>query len=170
MSIKGDTIKVGKPVEEQFHQDFNEPVDSISTCLIYSNAINPSVRCDETVKELCHIRWSSIPKYDDLPSWKNSKGQLVKRLDYIIKMTSNGVSLDFEISYKGKIVASKNVAVDYSESGVAARRSVEHHNFVDSDDDDDSGTYAPPDSERSEAPNWGNLSWDDHIASRIPGM
>ncbi|KAL6788341.1 actin-like ATPase domain-containing protein [Trichoderma sp. SZMC 28012] len=166
----GDTIKVGKPVEEQFHQDFNEPVDSISTCLIYSNAINPSVRCDETVKELCHIRWSSIPKYDDLPSWKNSKGQLVKRLDYIIKMTSNGVSLDFEISYKGKIVASKNVAVDYSESGVAARRSVEHHNFVDSDDDDDSGTYAPPDSERSEAPNWGNLNWDDHISSRIPGM
>ncbi|KAL6696176.1 actin-like ATPase domain-containing protein [Trichoderma pleuroticola] len=165
----GDTIKVGKPVEEQFHQDFNEPVDSISTCLIYSNALNPSRRCDDTVKELCHIRWSSIPKYDDLPSWKNSKGQLVKRLDYIIKMTSNGVSLDFEISYKGKIVASKNVAVDYSESGVAARRSVDHVNVDDSSDDDDSGTYVP-DSERSEAPNWGNLSWDDHIASRIPGM
>ncbi|QYS98213.1 hypothetical protein H0G86_005403 [Trichoderma simmonsii] len=166
----GDTIKVGKPVEEQFHQDFDEPVDNISTCLIYSNTLNPSVRCDETVKELCHIRWSSIPKYDDLPSWKNSKGQLVKRLDYIIKMTSNGVSLDFEISYQGKIVASKNVAVDYSESGVAARRPAEQQLFVDSDDDDDSGTYVPPDSERSEAPNWGNLNWDDHISSRIPGM
>ncbi|KAL7909218.1 actin-like ATPase domain-containing protein [Trichoderma velutinum] len=166
----GDTIKVGKAVEEQFHQDFNEPVDSISTCLIYSNALSPSDRCDNTVKELCHIRWSSIPKYDDLPSWKNPKGHLVKRLDYIIKMTSNGVSLDFEILYEGKIVASKNVAVDYSESGVAARRSVDHHDVDDSDDDDDSGTYVPPGFERSEAPNWGNLSWDDHIASRLPGM
>ncbi|UKZ77423.1 hypothetical protein TrVFT333_005144 [Trichoderma virens FT-333] len=169
----GETIKVGKSIELGFHQYLEEPAETISTCLIYSNAPTPSDRCDETVKELCQVRWSSVPNYDELPSWKNPRGQLLKRLAYIIKMTSNGVSLDFEISHDEKIVASKNVAVDYSESGAAARRSVSRlgngaHNDIDDDDEDDSGTYVPPESEKSKAPNWRNQSWEDHISSRIP--
>ncbi|KAL7950826.1 hypothetical protein V8C42DRAFT_359648 [Trichoderma barbatum] len=161
----GKTIEVGKSIELGFHQDLEEPVESISTCLIYSNALRPSDRCDETVKELCQIRWSSVPKYDDLPSWKTPRGQLLKRLAYVIKMTSNGVSLDFEISHDQKIVASKNVAVDYSESGTAARRS---EPVADGEEDDDSGSYFPPGSRRTGAPNSGSQSWGDHISSRIP--
>ncbi|PTB81529.1 hypothetical protein M440DRAFT_1427388 [Trichoderma longibrachiatum ATCC 18648] len=138
----GETIQVGKCIEMGFHQDLDVPIDTISTSLIYSNALVPSDRCDETVKELCQIHWSRVPNFDQLPLWKNSKGQRVRRLSYVIKMTSNGVSLDFEISHEGKVVAAKNVVVDYSESGAAAavaRRSVAH-----ADDEDDSGTYVPP--------------------------
>ncbi|KAL7936288.1 hypothetical protein V8C35DRAFT_333334 [Trichoderma chlorosporum] len=159
----GETMKVGKSIELGFHQDLEEPVESISTSLIYSDAATPSDRCDETVREFCQIRWSSVPKYDDLPSWKNPRGQVFRRLTYVIKMTSNGVSLDVEISHDQKIVASKNVAIVYSESGTAARRSVSHL-----DDEDDSGTYVPPGPERSEAPNRGHQTWEEHISSRIP--
>lgn len=164
----GDTMKVGKSIELPFHQDFEEPMESVSTDLIYSNAINPSSRCDETVKELCQVRWSSVPKYEELPSWKNSKGRLLKRLTYTIKMTSNGVSLDFEISHKGKVMASKNVTVDYSESGTTARRAVSHLDGDGEGDGDDSSTYAPSRSERSEATNQEYSSWDNYISTRIP--
>ncbi|TFB06377.1 Heat shock 70 kDa protein 12B [Trichoderma ghanense] len=165
---KGETIQVGKCIEMGFHQDLDKPVDSISTYLIYSNAPIPSDRCDETVKELCQIRWSRVPEFDQLPSWRNSKGQSVKRLSYVIKMTSNGVSLDFEISHEGRVVAAKNVVVDYSESGMAARRSAGH-----ADDDDDSGTYVPPGSGKTQAssrvhPVWGSLTWEE-FAARVEG-
>lgn len=163
MELKGEAMPVGKSIEHGFHQDFEGPMNSISTYLIYSNALNPSNRCDETVKELCQVRWSRVPKYDDLPSWKNPKGQMVKRLFYVIKMTSNGVSLDFEISHDRKIVASKNVVVDYRESGSVARRS--ETLVEEEEEDDDSGTYVQPESVRVESPrqSWGQ-SWDDHVA------
>ncbi|KAK4079305.1 hypothetical protein Trihar35433_410 [Trichoderma harzianum] len=164
----GDTMKVGRSMELPFHQDFEEPMESVSTELIYSNATTPSSRCDETVKELCQVRWSSVPKYEELPSWKNSKGRLLKRLTYTIKMTSNGVSLDFEISHKGKVVASKNVAVDYRESGTTARRADSHVDGDGDGDGDDSSTYAPSRSERSEATNQEYSSWDNYISTRIP--
>ncbi|PTB65357.1 hypothetical protein BBK36DRAFT_1205073 [Trichoderma citrinoviride] len=183
----GDTMEVGKSIELGFHQDFDQPADNITTCLIYSNALNPSQRCDETVKELCQVRWARVPDYESLPSWKNSKGQRVKRLDYIIKMTSNGVSLDFEFSHEGRIVASKNVVVDYSESGAAARRSatIADDDAVSLADGDDSGTYVPSGhegagtssrldgiwpSEVVERVNqiWGSQTWDEH-AARVEG-
>ncbi|KAM0256669.1 hypothetical protein ACHAQJ_004823 [Trichoderma viride] len=134
----GETTSVGKSIELGFHQDLEKPLSEIITYLIYSNSPIPSDRCDETVKELCQVRWSRIPKYDDLPKWTNNKGHTIRKLIYVIKMTSNGVSLDFEISHEDKIVASKNVEVDYSESGAAARRSVSRLDL-----DDDSGTYIP---------------------------
>ncbi|KAL7819007.1 hypothetical protein V8C26DRAFT_434149 [Trichoderma gracile] len=163
----GETIQVGKCIEMGFHQDLDKPIDSISTDLIYSNALVPSDRCDETVKELCQIRWSRVPNFNELPSWKNSKGQRVKRLSYVIKMTSNGVSLDFEISHEGRVVAAKNVVVDYSESGTAAaaRRSVAQV------EDDDSGTYVPPGSTNKRAQGsasvnqvWGSMTWREYAA------
>lgn len=139
--IQGDTISTGNCIELGFHQDLEHPMDDIITYLIYSDALNPSNRCDETVKVLCQVRWSRIPKYDSLPTWTNSKSKTIRRLIYVIKMTSNGVSLDFEISHEKKIVASQNVAVDYRESGTVARRS-------ESRVDDDGSVYASP--ERTE--------------------
>lgn len=168
MVIKGDTMKVGKSIELPFHQDLEEPAEKISTCLIYSYAPTPSNRCDDTVKELCQVHWSSVPEYEKLPSWRNSRGQLLKRLSYVIKMTSNGVSLDVEISHDERIVASKNVDVDYSESGTTARRTVSHlDGDGDDDDDDDSSTYVP--SEMTEAPIKMDSSWDDCMSTGIPG-
>jgi hypothetical protein len=137
MDIKGETLSVGKSIELSFHQDLEKPATEIVTYLIYSNSPIPSERCDDTVKELCQVRWSRVPEYEDLPTWKNNKGCIIRKLVYVIKMTSNGVSLDFEISHEDKIVASKNVAVDYSESGAAARRTTDRL------DDDDSGAYVP---------------------------
>ncbi|OTA06912.1 hypothetical protein A9Z42_0077040 [Trichoderma parareesei] len=181
----GEKMEVGKSIELGFHQDLDKPLDSISTHLIYSNALNPSDRCDETVKELCQVRWTRVPDYDSLPSWKNSKGTRLKRLSYIIKMTSNGVSLDFEISHEGRIVASKNVVVDYSESGAAARRSStvagNDDDAVSLADDDDSGTYVPPGHEGAGTSAnsatiwpaevvshvnqvWGGQNWDEYAA------
>ncbi|PTB46849.1 hypothetical protein M441DRAFT_445543 [Trichoderma asperellum CBS 433.97] len=145
----GETITVGKSIELGFSQDFESPASEIVTNLIYSNSPQPSERCDDTVKELCQLRWSRIPKFDDLPTWTNNKGRIIRRLSYVIKMTSNGVSLDFEISHDDRIVASKNVAADYSESGTAAHRHAGHLG------DDNSGTYVPPGK--------GPGGWDDEF-------
>jgi hypothetical protein len=150
MIIQGETINVDKPIEQEFYQDFESPASEIVTNLIYSNSLQPSERCDETVKELCQLRWSRIPKFDDLPTWTNNKGRIIRRLSYVIKMTFNGVSLDFEISHDDKIVASKNVAADYSESGTVAHR---HAGQL---GDDNSGTYVPHGK--------GSGGWDDEFS------
>lgn len=37
-----------------------------------------------------------------------------------MKMISNGVTLDFEIVYKGRVVSSKNIGIDHGHCGALA--------------------------------------------------
>lgn len=88
---------------------------------MYSAAKNPPDRCDASVKRLCMIRWSKVPPFDSLPTWENKKHKVFRHICYEVKMVSDGVSLDFQIFYEGSMVASKNVDVDFTDSGTAFR-------------------------------------------------
>ncbi|KOS18874.1 hypothetical protein ESCO_000809 [Escovopsis weberi] len=114
----------------------SDPNDEIVTELIYSTAAAPPTRCDETVRTLCVIRWSRVPDFEALPSWVNAKGETFRTVHYDVKMVANGVSLDFEISHEGTVVASKNVAVDFDTSGSLFRPPT-HKGDNDGDDSSD---------------------------------
>ncbi|UKZ77425.1 hypothetical protein TrVFT333_005146 [Trichoderma virens FT-333] len=113
----GTTIPVGESVEKGFHWDLVIPATTIETTFIYSTENTPSNRCDETVKKLCDVRWSSVPDFDSLPTWINPIGDVIRRIDYDVKMTSNGVTLDFEIIYNNQVMASKKIGIDYGRCG-----------------------------------------------------
>ncbi|EHK15660.1 uncharacterized protein TRIVIDRAFT_228686 [Trichoderma virens Gv29-8] len=113
----GTTIPVGESVEKGFHRDLVIPATTIETTFIYSTENAPSNRCDETVKELCDVRWSSVPDFDSLPTWINPIGDVIRRVNYDVKMTSNGVTLDFEIIYNNQVMASKKIGIDYGRCG-----------------------------------------------------
>lgn len=111
-ATKGETIPVGKPITKGFCVNIIKPVNWLSTRLIYSTSSTPSKRYDETVKELYELAWSTVPDFYSLPTWINPKGETIRRISYDIKMESNGVTLDFEVIYKGQVVASKNLGID----------------------------------------------------------
>ncbi|VUC27157.1 unnamed protein product [Clonostachys rosea] len=111
-------LRIGEPISDKpcrasFWQDFTEPDNEIKTELVYSEAEVPPSRCDDTVKQLCEIKWENIPKFNTLPIWTNCEGEDLRQLVYEVQMASDGVSLDFAILYRGQRVASKNVSVDF---------------------------------------------------------
>ncbi|KAM0256664.1 hypothetical protein ACHAQJ_004818 [Trichoderma viride] len=113
----GETIPVGEFTEKAFYNDIEKPIKSLSTDLIYSTSAIPSKRRDETVKELYKLHWSSVPDFHSLPTWINPKGQTIRRICFSIRMTSNGVTLDFEVLYGNKVMASKKIGIDYGHCG-----------------------------------------------------
>ncbi|CAH0049475.1 unnamed protein product [Clonostachys solani] len=111
-------LRIGDPISDEpcrasFWQDFTEPDTEIKTELVYSEAEVPPSRCDDSVKQLCEIKWERIPGFNTLPLWTNTEGQELRQLVYELQMASDGVSLDFAIVHKGKRVVSKNVSVDF---------------------------------------------------------
>ncbi|PON21805.1 hypothetical protein TGAM01_v209392 [Trichoderma gamsii] len=116
----GETIPVGDFISKGFYTDLTHSISSQSTELIYSTSATPPKRCDETVKKLYNLHWSTVPKFSKLTTWVNSKGRTIRRFCFDTKMTSNGVTLDFEIVYKGQVVASKNIGIDYGHCGALA--------------------------------------------------
>ncbi|KAK5990391.1 hypothetical protein PT974_08659 [Cladobotryum mycophilum] len=121
----GENIVEDKPICHAFSQEISNPDEEIVTELIYSSAINPPTRYDETVKPLCRVRWSKVLEFDKLPSWTNDKGETYRTIDFDIRMIANGVSLDFEIFHDGQVVAAKNVAVEFDISSSSTRPQTE---------------------------------------------
>ncbi|KAL7909220.1 hypothetical protein GGI35DRAFT_493223 [Trichoderma velutinum] len=119
-----DTIPVDEPVVEPFCHDLTEPVEKLNITFIYSTAPTPSTRCDETVKQLCEVYWSSVPDFYSLPTWTNSEKDVIRRVSFDVKMMSNGVTLDFEIIYNNQVMASKNFAIDYTSCGSTVNQSL----------------------------------------------
>ncbi|EHK40875.1 uncharacterized protein TrAtP1_004241 [Trichoderma atroviride] len=116
----GETIPVGQSISKGYRTDLEMPVTHYSTKLIYSTSATPPKRCDKTVKKLCRLQWSTVPEFNRLPTWVNSKGRTIRQFCFDTNMTSNGVTLDFEIIYKGQSVASKNIDIDYGHCGALA--------------------------------------------------
>lgn len=122
---QNEAVSTDDPIRHTFWQDLEYPEEEIVTELIYSLAFTPPMRCDESVKDYCRIRWSKIPNFHELPEWKNKKGQSFRQICYEIRMITDGVSLDFQIFHNRTMVASKNVAVDFHGGGVSNRREVD---------------------------------------------
>ncbi|KAL7927677.1 hypothetical protein ACQKWADRAFT_325165 [Trichoderma austrokoningii] len=114
---KGETIPVSEPISRGYYADIEKPVKKYSIDLIYSTSATPPKRCDETVKTLYNLHWSKVPNFKELSTWVNPKGRTVRRFCYDVEMTSNGVTLDFEIKYNRQIVASKDIGIDYGHCG-----------------------------------------------------
>ncbi|KKP07552.1 hypothetical protein THAR02_00348 [Trichoderma harzianum] len=112
-----DIISVDEPVVKKFCHNLAQPTERLKIQFIYSTATTPSKRCDETVKQLCELYWSSVPDFDTLPTWVNRIGQVIRRVSFDVKMISNGVTLEFEIIYNGQVMASKNFGIDYTGCG-----------------------------------------------------
>ena len=107
-----------------FWQDLEDPDDEIVTEIIYSCAETPPKRCDESVRRLCLIKWSTIPNFDDLPIWTNNKHKEYRQICYEVQMLFDGAQLAFTVTYDGHEVAAQNVVVDFS-SGRESYRVVE---------------------------------------------
>ncbi|KAK4078719.1 uncharacterized protein Triagg1_3050 [Trichoderma aggressivum f. europaeum] len=128
----GETIPVDEPITKSFYQNLTQPTEIVETSFIYSTTSTPSKRCDETVKQLCSVRWERVPNFYSLPTRRNSKGRVIRYIEYDVKMTSNGVTLDFEIVCNDQVMASTNFCIDYTGCGSTV-------NQGDDDSTEDSG-------------------------------
>lgn len=117
MKAQGDVIKDNEPKGYNFFQPLTEQPSEIINELVYSYAMFAPERCTAAVRKLCRVRWSSVPDFKTLPKAETESGDVFRELNYEIKVVTHGVSQDFQVFYKGKMVAAQSVDVDFSESG-----------------------------------------------------
>ena len=122
--FQGNPICSEEAVTASFFQLLEKAEEVLTTDLVYSDGLVAPRRHDDTIKKLCQIKWSHVPKFEDLPVWTNKKGKKYRQVEYEIRMAIDSGYIDFQVFYQDKMVASKNVAVDFEGSGHAvARRS-----------------------------------------------
>ncbi|KAF9766862.1 hypothetical protein IL306_000668 [Fusarium sp. DS 682] len=108
----GDSVSSYDPICKAYWQDLTSPVQDIQLDIVTSDAPTPPRRKDDSVKPLCIIKSYELPKWDTLPVWTNEDGQVFHRVNYELRMISDGTSLEFRVCHKNKSLASGNVVFD----------------------------------------------------------
>ncbi|KAF5631189.1 heat shock 70 kDa 12B [Fusarium sp. NRRL 52700] len=108
----GSSVSTYDPVCASFWQDLTSPDQDLQIDIVTSNASTPPTRKDDSVKPMCVIKASELPKWDTIPVWTNENGQVFHRITYELRMISDGSSLEFQVFHKNKSIASGSVAFD----------------------------------------------------------
>ncbi|KAF5652168.1 Hsp70 chaperone protein [Fusarium sp. NRRL 25303] len=108
----GSSVSAYDPVCASFWQDLTSPDDDLQIDIVTSDAPTPPTRKDESVKPMCVVKASELPRWDTIPVWTNEDGQVFHRITYELRMISDGSSLDFQVFYKNKSIASGSVAFE----------------------------------------------------------
>ncbi|RBR18012.1 hypothetical protein FVER53590_07907 [Fusarium verticillioides] len=108
----GSSVSAYDPVCESFWQDLTSPDDDLQIDIVISDASTPPTRKDDSVKPMCIVKASELPRWDTIPVWTNEDGEVFHRITYELRMISDGSSLDFQVFYKNKSIASGSVAFD----------------------------------------------------------
>ncbi|TWU76875.1 hypothetical protein ED733_006409 [Metarhizium rileyi] len=128
---KGEVINGNEPTVFEYYQAFTQQPEEVTVDIVYSLEEFPPNRFDNSIRTLCRMRWSHIPKVSELQRQINDKGELFYELSYRIEMVTQGVSQDLQIFYNDKIVAAYNVR-EFPQLGREAeddqRRSTLHRN------------------------------------------
>ncbi|KAG5788843.1 hypothetical protein H9Q69_012092 [Fusarium xylarioides] len=110
--LAGSSVSAYDPVFESFWQDLTSPDDDLQIDIVTSDASTPPTRKDDSVKPMCIVKASELPRWDTIPVWTNEDGEVLHRITYELRMISDGSSLDFQVFYKNKSIASGSVAFD----------------------------------------------------------
>ncbi|KAH7228787.1 hypothetical protein BKA60DRAFT_603167 [Fusarium oxysporum] len=150
----GDSVSTYDPVCASFWQDLTSPDQDLQIDIVTSDASTPPTRKDDSVKPMCVIKSSELPKWDTIPVWTNEDGQVFHRITYELRMISDGSSLEFQVYYKNKSIACGSVAFDSTGQNdtddeddvqVGSRRSLYNYtndnNIVDMTDADSDSDY-----------------------------
>ncbi|KAF5977519.1 heat shock 70 kDa 12B [Fusarium coicis] len=108
----GSSVSAYDPVCESFWQDLTSPDDDLQIDIVISDAYTPPARKGDSVKPMCIVKASELPRWDTIPVWTNEDGEVFHRITYELRMISDGSSLDFQVFYKNKSIASGSVAFD----------------------------------------------------------
>ncbi|KAF4962299.1 hypothetical protein FSARC_9617 [Fusarium sarcochroum] len=127
----GESVSTYDPIVSNFWQDLTKPDEYIQVEIVISDSTTAPTRKDDSVKLLCEIKASELPKWDELPVWTNKDGKVFRRITYELRIVSDGSSLEFAVYYKDKRLASESVMFD------STSRNAE------SDDEEDSPKMKP---------------------------
>ncbi|KAL2213743.1 actin-like ATPase domain-containing protein [Sarocladium strictum] len=110
----GDHMESKSPVSKPFCGLLgmeDQVVENIFSC---SFDPEPSQRQDHTVQRLCTIKWHTRDLEDPIPLWTNAVGEVFRRVDYDIRMTIDGGTVEFSVHVGDQEVGSQHVSVDFS--------------------------------------------------------
>lgn len=103
-------------IERNYHRNFTGEVGRIHEPFHISSEDVAGPYYDSTVQELCTVQYSKSIRARDLPKRTGHKGQKYRRMDYSIRMTVSGPSIEFKIIHKGEDIGQRNMEVAYSVS------------------------------------------------------
>jgi hypothetical protein len=62
---------------------------------------------------MCSIECNINIPFSKLKDWRNSKGEVLKKLEYVMEMVPSGASLEFIVHAEGQKMGASNVAVTF---------------------------------------------------------
>ncbi|KAF5020932.1 hypothetical protein F66182_7037 [Fusarium sp. NRRL 66182] len=113
----GESVSTHDPFASGFWQDLSSIDQDIQVDIVISDSPEAPARKDNSVRSLGVIKTSELPVevWTDLPVWTNKDGEVFRRINYELRIVSDGSSLEFAIWYKRIRLASESVVFDSAE-------------------------------------------------------
>ncbi|WXC62916.1 hypothetical protein SNK03_008734 [Fusarium graminearum] len=106
----GDAVSIYKPASFSCYQALTNPDQGLQIEIVISDSAEPPARRDESVKRLCLIKVPLPSKvWGKLRKEINEDGKAFRRINYDLRMISDGSSLEFAIWFKEQCLASQYV-------------------------------------------------------------
>ncbi|QPC64689.1 hypothetical protein HYE67_006920 [Fusarium culmorum] len=106
----GDAVSTYKPASFSCYQALTNPDQGLQIEIVISDSAEPPARRDESVKRLCLIKVPLPSKvWGKLRKEINEDGKAFRRINYDLRMISDGSSLEFAIWFKEQCLASQYV-------------------------------------------------------------
>ncbi|GKU03001.1 heat shock 70 kda protein 12b [Fusarium langsethiae] len=107
----GDAVSTYKPASFSCYQALISLEQGLQIEIVISDSAEPPARKDESVKTLCVIKVPLNPRlYKKLRKEVSEDGKIFRRINYDLRMISDGSSLEFAIWYKDQCLASQYVS------------------------------------------------------------
>lgn len=101
-------------VRRSFYRTYrNEPGESITDNIYECDEQKPPSRGTDSVHYMCSISWKNTLPFSEWKDYRNSQGEMLKRLDYDIEMVPSGATLEFHVYVDGHRMGESSVAVSF---------------------------------------------------------
>lgn len=110
---QGTILKVGQKSRHTFAMPFFDRIDEREERLYYSASDELPARKDDSVKELCAIKWKQVPGRESWTRLRNKSGEYYFQFEFTIEVTVNGPMLSVEVKCDGETMADGTVAIRF---------------------------------------------------------
>lgn len=112
--LQGDDIYHEKPVIFAMTSLGAVPSElrELNTSVYSTSEEEAPSRKSDTVNRVAGISVKVDTPFEALPTWTNSEGKVFRELSYDVTMTSDGVSMVWEVIINGKVQGQQNITIE----------------------------------------------------------
>ncbi|KAH7324239.1 hypothetical protein B0I35DRAFT_449279 [Stachybotrys elegans] len=111
---RGDESSNMGAVRNSWYRTYrSDPGHSITEWIYECDEQKPPSRGTDSVNYMCSITWKPTLPFSKWKDFKNPKGEMLKRVNYVIEMIPSGATLEFNVYVDGQKMGASSVAVNF---------------------------------------------------------